>query len=120
MAVFMTLNILLWILKKNLEWKKNEWENTSGIKATEKVGGHCLGSIPTSPAFDLISLSNDWWSLLTDSLRLGILEAPHASRPIMANKDSVKGGTYQKTGGFGQKQQCVSAGVNNKILKHPH
>ncbi len=27
--------------KKNLEWKKIEWENTSGIKATEKVGGHC-------------------------------------------------------------------------------
>lgn len=83
-----------------------------------KSGRSLLGNIPTSPAFDLISLSNDWWTLLTDSLRLGTLEALHASRPIMANNDSVKGGTYRKTGGLVQKQQCVSAGVNNKILKH--
>ncbi len=119
MGVFMKLKILLWILyiffKSCKKKKKGKILPESG---TLKKRAVTVGLHSDKSRLLHISLFNDWWALLTDSLRLGILYVPHASRPIMANNDSVKGGTYRETGGFGQKQQCVSAGVNNKILKH--
>ncbi len=56
MGVFMKLKILLWVLYiffKSCEKKKRE--NTSGIRDTEKEGGHCWAPFQQVPPFTYLS-----------------------------------------------------------------